>query len=87
MNCELRRDIFGIDKIKVFHLNDSKNELNSRIDRHFHIGKGKIGKDAFHFIMRNPKFKNIPKIIETPKGYNDELDIMNLTTLRKLAKV
>jgi len=37
--------------------------------------------------MRNPKFKNIPKIIETPKGYNDELDIMNLTTLRKLAKV
>lgn len=80
-------EIIGIDKIKVFHLNDSKNELNSRIDRHFHIGKGKIGKDAFHFIMRNPKFKNIPKIIETPKGYNDELDIMNLTTLRKLAKV
>lgn len=79
-------EIIGIDKIKVFHLNDSKNELNSRIDRHFHIGKGKIGKNAFHFIMRNPKFKDIPKIIETPKGYNDELDIMNLSTLRKLAK-
>ncbi len=79
-------EMIGIDKIKVFHLNDSKNELNSRVDRHFHIGKGKIGKTAFHFIMQNPEFKDIPKIIETPKGYNDELDIMNLSILRKLAK-
>lgn len=78
-------EIIGIDKIKVFHLNDSKRELNSRVDRHFHIGKGKIGKSAFRFIMQNPIFKNIPKIIETPKGYDDKLDIMNLSTLRKLA--
>jgi deoxyribonuclease-4 len=79
-------EIIGIDRIKVFHLNDSKRELNSRVDRHYHIGKGYIGKNAFRFIMKNPIFENIPKIIETPKGYNDELDIMNLTTLRKLAR-
>lgn len=78
-------EIIGIDKIKVFHLNDSKRELNSRVDRHFHIGKGKIGKTAFRFIMQNPLFANIPKIIETPKGHDDKLDIMNLRTLRKLS--
>ncbi len=79
-------EIIGIERIKVFHLNDSKRELNSRVDRHYHIGKGHIGETAFRFIMRNPIFKNIPKIIETPKGHNDEFDIMNLTMLRKLAR-
>ncbi len=79
-------EIIGIEKIKVFHLNDSKRELNSRVDRHYHIGKGYIGKVAFHYIMQNPAFKNIPKIIETPKGSDDKFDISNLTTLRKLVK-
>lgn len=79
-------EMIGIERIKVFHLNDSKRELNSRIDRHYHIGKGYIGKDAFRYIMRNPNFKNIPKIIETPKGYDDKFDIANLTALRRLAK-
>ncbi len=79
-------EIIGVERIKVFHLNDSKRELGSRIDRHYHIGKGFIGKEAFRFIMHNPDFKDIPKIIETPKGLDDEFDIMNLTTLRKLAK-
>lgn len=79
-------EMIGIERIKVLHLNDSKRELNSRIDRHYHIGKGYIGKDAFRYIMRNPNFKNIPKIIETPKGYDDKFDIANLTALRRLAK-
>jgi len=79
-------EVIGLDKIKVFHLNDSRYGLNSRVDRHYHIGKGYIGKFAFRYIMRNPSFKDIPKIIETPKGHNDEFDILNLTTLRKLAR-
>ncbi len=78
-------EIIGIERIKVFHLNDSKRELNSRVDRHYHIGKGYIGKNAFRYIMRNPAFRDIPKIIETPKGYDDKFDILNLRMLRKLA--
>jgi deoxyribonuclease-4 len=77
--------IVGIEKIKVFHLNDSMREFNSRVDRHYHIGKGFIGKEAFAYIMRNPIFTLIPKIIETPKGNDDRFDLMNLKTLRKLA--
>ncbi len=79
--------IIGIEKIRVFHLNDSIRGLNSRVDRHYHIGKGFIGKEAFAYIMRNPIFAEVPKIIETPKGNNDKFDLINLKTLRKLASL
>lgn len=70
--------VVGIENLKVFHLNDSKGDLGSRIDRHDNIGFGKIGLEAFSYIMNN--FKTIPKVIETPK----EMDEENLTLLRSL---
>jgi deoxyribonuclease-4 len=75
--------IIGLDKLAVMHLNDSKKELGSRVDRHDHIGKGFIGEDAFGFIMRDKRLKKIPKLLETPK--EDEMDRVNLGILKKLA--
>ncbi len=59
-------DIIGIDKIKVIHLNDSKGELGSKLDRHYHIGIGKIGKEGFKVLLNNKKISHIPFIMETP---------------------
>jgi deoxyribonuclease-4 len=75
--------LLGADNIKVFHLNDSKRKLGSRIDRHQHIGKGYIGLPAFKFILNDERFINIPKVIETPKENN--MDKVNLKILRRLA--
>lgn len=58
--------VIGIDKIKVIHFNDSKTELGSKIDRHEDVGKGKIGMDAFSFFVNDERFREIPKILETP---------------------
>ncbi len=58
--------IIGKEKISVFHINDSKNELGSRKDRHANIGKGSIGFDALFDIVHTKDFENVPKILETP---------------------
>jgi deoxyribonuclease IV len=73
----------GLEKLLCFHLNDSKGTLGSKLDRHANIGEGLIGIDPFEFIMQN--FKNVPKVIETPK--ENEADEINLALLRKLAAV
>ena len=75
----------GPDRLAAIHLNDSKTGCGSRVDRHEHIGKGRIGLDAFRFIMRNRRFRKIPKVLETPKGKELREDIENLRTLRILA--
>jgi deoxyribonuclease IV len=75
----------GLDRLVAIHLNDSKTERGSRVDRHEHIGKGKIGLDAFRFIMRSRRLNKIPKVLETPKGKDLREDVMNLNTLRALA--
>ncbi|HXM73670.1 MAG TPA: TIM barrel protein, partial [Chthoniobacterales bacterium] len=64
--------------------NDSKTARGSRVDRHQHIGKGRIGLDAFRFIMRDRRFRKIPKVLETPKEKNLAKDVANLKTLRAL---
>ena len=74
------------DRLVAIHLNDSKTGCGSRVDRHEHIGKGRIGLDAFQFIMRDRRFRNIPKVLETPKGKDLREDVMNLKTLRRLAE-
>ena len=74
------------DRLVAIHLNDSKTGCGSRVDRHEHIGKGRIGLDAFQFIMRDRRFRNIPKGLETPKGKDLREDVMNLKTLRRLAE-
>ena len=74
----------GRNRLVAIHVNDSKTGFGSRVDRHEHIGKGRIGLDAFRFIMRSPRFNKIPKVLETPKGKDLAEDVMNLKTLRDL---
>jgi deoxyribonuclease-4 len=58
--------IIGIDRLKVLHVNDSKNERGSRKDRHENIGFGHIGFKALHYILYHPQLEDVPKILETP---------------------
>jgi deoxyribonuclease-4 len=78
--------LIGLKQVLAFHLNDSKTRLGSRVDRHEHIGKGEIGKEAFRFIVNDPRFQDHPGCLETPKSETLREDIMNLTTLRSLRK-
>ncbi len=74
----------GRDRLAAWHLNDSKTGLGSRVDRHEHIGRGKIGLAPFREIMRSPEFAAIPKVLETPKEADLADDVRNLKTLREL---
>ncbi|MBI4374435.1 MAG: deoxyribonuclease IV [Deltaproteobacteria bacterium] len=76
--------VVGVDRIKCFHLNDSKKELGSRVDRHEQIGKGHIGLEGFRCLMNDPRFKNHPMSLETPKGPDLKEDVRNLAILRSL---
>ena len=76
-------NIIGLEALKVIHLNDSRSDFNSHADRHWHIGKGKMGLGAFKRIVNHPKLKDIPFILETPKK-TDRDDKMNMSTVRKL---
>jgi len=76
--------LIGLDRIVAFHMNDSKKGLGSRVDRHEHLGKGEIGEVAFGMIMKDDRFKAIPKILETPKGKEMDEDRQNLAFLKKL---
>ena len=78
--------LLGIDKILVFHFNDSKTGLGSRVDRHEHIGKGHIGIEPFREILNTRAFARLPKILETPKGENGREDINNIKVLRGLVR-
>jgi deoxyribonuclease-4 len=79
-------DIIGLKYLFAFHLNDTEKELGSRVDRHTHIGKGKIGKEPFGFLLNDDRFRDTPGILETPKGKDLKEDKMNLETLRSLIK-
>ncbi len=75
----------GFELLDAVHLNDAKKPLNSRVDRHEHIGKGEIGKAGFRFIMNDDRLTSVPKILETPKGDDGyKMDIVNLKLLRSL---
>jgi deoxyribonuclease-4 len=78
--------LIGFDRLAAIHVNDSKTARGSRVDRHQHIGKGQIGLDAFRFIMRNRRFRRIPKVLETPKGKELREDVINLRTLQRLVE-
>jgi len=77
--------LLGIKKLKMIHLNDSKDTFDSRRDRHEHIGKGKIGLQGIQRIVNHPKLKNVPLILETPKDF-ETADLSNLKTVRALVK-
>ncbi len=84
--------LIGLDRLKVFHLNDSKKPCGSRVDRHEHIGKGCIGLEPFGRLLNDPRFAHLPMVIETEKTESrdrgrvevDPLDEMNLAALRGL---
>ncbi|MBI4598242.1 MAG: deoxyribonuclease IV [Candidatus Omnitrophica bacterium] len=75
----------GMEHLKLIHLNDSKVPFGSRVDRHWHIGKGHIGLPAFRRIVNHPRLQDVPFILETPKATAAD-DIKNLTTVRRLAR-
>lgn len=76
--------ILGLHRLVAFHVNDSKREKGSRVDRHEHIGKGKIGKTGFRLLMNDDRFKDIPKILETPKEPEMKEDVKNMRVLRRM---
>ncbi len=75
-------DIVGLERMKFFHLNDSKKELGSRVDRHESIGEGKIGLEGFRLLVNDPRFEMHPMVLETPKKNGLEEDKKNLGILR-----
>jgi deoxyribonuclease-4 len=77
-------EAIGIAHLAAFHLNDSKKELNSRVDRHEHIGKGHIGVEGFRLLLNDKRFWGLPMCLETPKGRDLKEDRENLTLLRSL---
>jgi deoxyribonuclease IV len=81
--AEFEKEI-GSARLAAWHLNDSKAALGSRVDRHEHIGKGKIGLAPFREIMRAEQFSRTPKVLETPKGEDLAEDRENLAVLRGL---
>jgi deoxyribonuclease-4 len=76
--------IIGLRRLKFFHLNDSKGELGSRLDRHEHIGKGKIGLAGFRLVLNDVRFREHPMVLETPKGKDLKEDKKNLKVLHSL---
>ncbi len=75
--------VLGLERLGLFHLNDSRHPRGSRKDRHAGIGDGTLGPEPFRRIMRDPRFRHVPKVLETPKG-DDEVtaDRRNLALLR-----
>jgi deoxyribonuclease-4 len=87
--------LVGLERIKVFHLNDSKKPCGSRVDRHEHIGKGCLGIEPFRRLLNDPRFAGLPMLLETPKldtpdsrrrSDVDPWDARNLRTLRRLMR-
>ena len=76
--------IIGLERLKFFHINDSKRPLGSRVDRHEHIGKGEIGLAGFRLLLNDPRFRDHPMVLETPKGKELKEDKANLRVLRSL---
>lgn len=61
-------EVIGLESLKAIHCNDSQQELGSRVDRHASLGKGKIGWEAFRWLMRDSRTRHLPKYLETPEG-------------------
>jgi deoxyribonuclease-4 len=72
--------------VKAFHLNDSKNPLGSRVDRHAHIGRGTMTLEPFRLLLNDPRFQQVPMYLETAKEQENgvEMDVVNLAVLRDL---
>lgn len=78
--------IIGYKKLKVIHINNSKKDCGSLIDRHEHLAKGLISLEAFNLLLNDQQLKHIPKILETPKDYGLVSDHQNLEVIKQLLK-
>ncbi len=78
--------VIGLKRLVAIHVNDSKKGLNSRVDRHDHIGKGLIGLMGFEMLMNDSRLVNIPKILETEKSEDLHEDIENMRMLLSLIR-
>ncbi len=76
--------LIGLDRLKFFHLNDSKKGLGCRVDRHEQIGQGAITIEGFRHLVSDPRFAAHPMVLETPKSDDLHEDRENLTLLRGL---
>jgi deoxyribonuclease-4 len=82
----------GLDRLRAFHVNDSRMPLGSRVDRHAHIGQGHVGLEPFRWLVNDRRFRTLPMLLETPKTSKraaaavalDPFDEQNLNTLRGL---
>ena len=78
-------DVLGLDRLGLFHLNDSKHPFGSRKDRHEHLGRGSLGLEPFRRVVTDDRFADVPKVLETPKGSDPLIfDVHNLAVLRAL---
>jgi deoxyribonuclease-4 len=80
--------IIGLKWLRSFHLNDSQKPLNSRVDRHAHIGRGCLGLEPFRLLVNDPRFRHHPMVLETPKEKTSkgDMDVVNLRVLRGLLR-
>jgi deoxyribonuclease-4 len=76
--------VLGLKFLRAIHLNDSKKDLGSRVDRHDHIGKGLLGLEPFRYLLNDPRFRGLPMTLETDKGPDLAEDKENLAVLRSL---
>ena len=74
----------GLGRVLAFHLNDASAPLGSGLDRHEHIGRGRLGLRPFRLLLNDRRFARVPKVLETPKEPEPTADLRNLATLRRL---
>lgn len=82
--AEFRQEI-GLSKLKLLHLNDSRTSLGSRVDRHWHVGKGQIGMEGFRRLLKHSAFMRLPAIMETPRT-DDRDDLANMRMVERLSR-
>jgi deoxyribonuclease-4 len=80
--------VIGLSRLRAFHLNDSLKPQGSRVDRHAHLGRGCLGLEPFRLLVNDPRFRDRPMVIETPKeeGAEGDMDRVNLGVLRGLLR-
>jgi deoxyribonuclease-4 len=67
----------GLDLVEAFHLNDSKKERGSRVDRHEHIGDGALGLEPFRALVNDPRFASVPAFLETDQRFRENLALLH----------
>lgn len=76
--------LLGRERLRAIHLNDSRGDLGSHLDRHAHIGQGHVSLEAFRMLLNDPALRHVPMLLETPKGEDMAEDVANLALLRSL---